>query len=723
MTVSSSTDRATFAGNGVATVFPLPFRFFVNGDVQASLIAAATGAVTPLTLGVHYTLIGASLPEQDGNSESVLTMFVAPVIGVSLFVLRVIPLTQPTDIVNQGRFFPETHEDVFDRLTMLLQQNSGSFNRALRVQDYDPVPARLPGVAQRFNRILSFDAVGNPVAIDAAADSSLVLRQDLASPSGAGYVGFGTETVESVLTSLKSGTLYITDPPYSVAGNNTPADRLNLIAALDAAAAAGKVVVVPAKVYQFNDWIPLPDNLKMVFEPGAEWKLSAETALGGFVCGGYTSALVPRPFTNVEIYGISLDCNSVAGENGFNAINASNVKVYSPKIKNTLFSTVKLGGRAFQFEGAVVDGVHVYSPYIENCTVGINSQGDPSGGAEIARNINYYDVVMRNVDVPFNVDGQFASPQTGTLVNSSVFVHGAQLFNCGKLTFPGASSTTGGGIICGDRGYGLSISGLRVVNAPVYGGIGALVRGVVFNFRLSDVHMDVPSCAAVFDHSATGFGAPSLADFPALVYADGVRFKGGLDYVIKAGGAAGRVGSGKYEVEINGAVATLTGITDAAGITGAYLNLSLTDSGFKESGLRSLSDLHTAGNSTGVCIQQYTEGSWTPIDASGAALSFTAVSGSYVKNGRVVTAAFKLDYPATASTAAAIIGGLPFTAINLQVAGSLSISYKSASQLFSGNPAPNTQTVGLFTSAGVTTKNNEMASTTLIGTVTYIAAS
>lgn len=130
MTVSSSTNRATFLGSGVSTVFPLPFRFFSNSDIQASLIDDATKVVTPLTIGTHYTLTGANLPEQNGSAESALTMLAPPAVGVSLFVQRVIPLTQPTDIVNQGAFYPEIHENVFDRITMQLQQQESGIEDA-----------------------------------------------------------------------------------------------------------------------------------------------------------------------------------------------------------------------------------------------------------------------------------------------------------------------------------------------------------------------------------------------------------------------------------------------------------------------------------------------------------------------------------------------------------------------------------------------------------------
>lgn len=131
MTVSSSTDRETFQGNGVTTSFPLPFRFFNNSDVQVQLINNATQESTPQTLGIHYSLSGAGEPEVDGNADSTLTMFVAPPVGLSLFAVRVMDPVQPTDIVNQGRFLPEIHENVFDRLTMLIQQAFGGLRNAL----------------------------------------------------------------------------------------------------------------------------------------------------------------------------------------------------------------------------------------------------------------------------------------------------------------------------------------------------------------------------------------------------------------------------------------------------------------------------------------------------------------------------------------------------------------------------------------------------------------
>lgn len=60
-------------------------------------------------------------------------------------------------------------------------------------------------------------------------------------------------------------------------------------------------------------------------------------------------------------------------------------------------------------------------------------------------------------------------------------------------------------------------------------------------------------------------------------------------------------------------------------------------------------------------LDDYEEGTWTPVDSSGAALTFSGVSALYVKIGRLVFVQWQLQYPVTASGAIAKVGGLPFT--------------------------------------------------------------
>lgn len=164
MTVSSTTDRATFIGNGITTSFPLPFRFFADADIQASLVDNETFEQQDLVLGVDFTLIGAGHPEMEGNAASVINLIIpAPTADFSLFVQRVMAMEQPTDIVNQGRFHAEIHENVFDRLTMLAQQAALGPSRTIQVQPFDPIPGRLPNFGARANKVFGFDENGDPV--------------------------------------------------------------------------------------------------------------------------------------------------------------------------------------------------------------------------------------------------------------------------------------------------------------------------------------------------------------------------------------------------------------------------------------------------------------------------------------------------------------------------------------------------------------------------------
>src|SRR5712672_2296566 len=49
---------------------------------------------------------------------------------------------------------------------------------------------------------------------------------------------------------------------------------------------------------------------------------------------------------------------------------------------------------------------------------------------------------------------------------------------------------------------------------------------------------------------------------------------------------------------------------------------------------------------------------WTPIDLSGASLSFTVAGASYYQVGKLIVASFRLTFPVTVNGSTAAIGGL-----------------------------------------------------------------
>lgn len=274
MTVSSTTDRATFPGNGVAQIFPLPFRFFANSDIQVWLVTNATGVLTPQTIGVHYTLAGANDPEVDGSPTSSLTMLTAPTALQSLFVQRVVPLTQPTDLINQGRFFPETHENVFDRLTMQLQQAVGESKGAIRVAIGDPEPARLPNAISRALQLMAFDSLGNPVTAIPASGSAIDLALNLLNATdpakGAAMVGYIGQTVYDALL---SGT-----PLAGLDATGTT----DISATLQAALNARRVVVLPAGDFKLSAKITLNSKNVLVGQGMEATRVFRDTAVAPF---------------------------------------------------------------------------------------------------------------------------------------------------------------------------------------------------------------------------------------------------------------------------------------------------------------------------------------------------------------------------------------------------------------------------------------------------------
>ena len=125
MTVSTINSVAEFVTNGVARNFPFYFKFLENKDLVVTYISPE-GVSSDLVMGTHYTVSGAG--NDRGGSVTTTTVLAGP---GQLIVSRDMEAYQQTSLRNQGKFLAETHEDVFDKLTMLVQQGFAIFKRAL----------------------------------------------------------------------------------------------------------------------------------------------------------------------------------------------------------------------------------------------------------------------------------------------------------------------------------------------------------------------------------------------------------------------------------------------------------------------------------------------------------------------------------------------------------------------------------------------------------------
>lgn len=236
MTISTTTSRQSYNGNGVTTIFSVPFRFFQNADLVVQLVTNSTGASTTLVLGTHYTVSGA-----DAEAGGSVTMVTPPAVGQTLVVRRVIAATQEVDYVAGDPFPAETHERALDRLTMLSQQGEEVNSRSLTLPAGDTTSGEIPQLFIRANKLLAFDSVGRPTVVNPSTDSATDVRMDLASTAsgnGAAMVGFAYGSPYLAATvgyELKANEVYV--------GTNSAADSAGLAAAF-ARNVGGSVAVV-----------------------------------------------------------------------------------------------------------------------------------------------------------------------------------------------------------------------------------------------------------------------------------------------------------------------------------------------------------------------------------------------------------------------------------------------------------------------------------------------
>ena len=117
-------------------------------------------------------------------------------------------------------------------------------------------------------------------------------------------------------------------------------------------------------------------------------------------------------------------------------------------------------------------------------------------------------------------------------------------------------------------------------------------------------------------------------------------------------------------------------------------------------------------------LDDYKEGTWTPVDGSGAGLSLTTTACTFTKIGRVVIAQFDITYPVTANGNNAIIGGLPYVA---QEASAVALSFCNATTVVRGSTGPSNSYFVLYDSSGTFITNATLSGKVFRGTIVFHA--
>jgi hypothetical protein len=158
MTISSTTVRNSYSGDGTTDTFTYNFKIFQDSDIQV-IIRSANGTETIKTITTHYTVTDAGVAS---GGTVVFTAGNIPTATETVVLRRNIPQTQAIDYIANDPFPAESHEEGLDRATMAIQQIQEEVTRSLKLSKTNTMTSTefTVGAADRANKILAFDAAG-----------------------------------------------------------------------------------------------------------------------------------------------------------------------------------------------------------------------------------------------------------------------------------------------------------------------------------------------------------------------------------------------------------------------------------------------------------------------------------------------------------------------------------------------------------------------------------
>lgn len=258
MTITSAVSRNDYAGSGTTGPFAFTFRILAATDLVVTTRDTTTGVETTLAYPADYSVTGVGA--RAGGS---ITLTDPLEVGHALTIRRVRPLTQTTDIRNQGPFLPEIHEDAFDHLLMIDQQQQDQIDRAVLL------PATIP--ATGFDLHLPSPAAGKALAWNSDgtgltnAEAQPVESLDMIPVADEGDFGVGAllhlfsggiskalrlDRLVGWVLRLR-GIYAVTDPKFGAIGDGVSNDQPAFAAAISALeTAGGGTLYVPPGAYR-----------------------------------------------------------------------------------------------------------------------------------------------------------------------------------------------------------------------------------------------------------------------------------------------------------------------------------------------------------------------------------------------------------------------------------------------------------------------------------------
>jgi len=230
MTVSTTTLRAAFSGNGSTTVFAYNFKIFADTELTVIVRTTATGAESVRAIGTgstNYAVSGVGVTS-GGN----VTFVTAPTSAETVVILRSTGLSQGTDYQPATAFPALSHEDALDKLTHITQELDEELSRSFKVSRSVTdltTPEFTDAAATRASKVLGFDSTG----------ANLEATQELGEFRG-NWAASTAYALRDIIKDTSNNNIYICVTVHTSSGSqpissNTDAAKWSLI--VDAASA------------------------------------------------------------------------------------------------------------------------------------------------------------------------------------------------------------------------------------------------------------------------------------------------------------------------------------------------------------------------------------------------------------------------------------------------------------------------------------------------------
>jgi len=226
MTISSTTVRNSYSGDGSTDTFNYTFKIFADTDLQV-IIRSSTATETVKILTTHYTVTGA------GSASGGTVVFTAgniPSATETVVLRRAVPQTQAIDYIANDPFPAESHEEGLDRAMMTLQQVQEEVDRSIKISRTNTMTSTefTVGASDRAGKFLSFDSNGE-----------LVVSQEVGTYQGDWSAGT-TYAARDIVKDTSTNNIFLCNTGHTSSGvepitTNTDSAKWDLI--VDAASA------------------------------------------------------------------------------------------------------------------------------------------------------------------------------------------------------------------------------------------------------------------------------------------------------------------------------------------------------------------------------------------------------------------------------------------------------------------------------------------------------